>query len=801
MSVRTLTCNFRTLLAGAVTEASTVNLYLEDADHTGSYSTVKSLATTTTDASGDCSFANLVPNVDGSQAQQYRIELIDATTHKLLLNESFTMPDADSSLHNLIGAAAISDPDRVAYLDSNNLFTGTNTFGTTGTGVTTVFVTGITADTIGETTAAAGVTVDGVLIKDGAIETGAIGTAVTGVTQSAGDNSTLLATTAYADAALATVDTWAEVLALGNTSGGTDVIISAGDSLTVDTITPTSVGPVTIQQTNAQNALVIDQDGTLAALRIDQSSNQAAIDINNPSTTSSNVIRANDADALTTGAIALLVSNSASTGTRNLVDIVNDNALAVNAIPLRAAQDADNSAAFFSGTGTLTGNVLKVSGSALTTGRLASFYSNSDSIGNRELVQITNDNAAAANATVLKLQQDGAYFGLFIDANNAASTALVIDTEATTTNVMRIQSPATTTGAVFDARDADALTTGQILDLQSDSASTSTRNLVQIVNDNILAVNATPLQVQNDASGSVATFTGSGGVTVGTMLVNSGLITDSSGAISFDNENISTTGTLDAGDGTLTDTVINGRLQVIQTDTGTNALNIDSSVTTTNTIVVPIPDTTSGVVFRIGSADSLTTGSIAQFESDSSSAASRKVVFINNDNTLASNTVPLHIQQDADYRALFIDQNGSSQSIHIDSESTTTATLYFHAPANTTGGVISLFDASSLTTGSGLKIDSDSASTSTRNLVDIVNDNSLATSAVGLSVKQDSSAEAVKLAKGTTDGGFVNFTATADADAVSAISTLTTSGAVTHHIQIEINGTKAWIPVSTTAPT
>ena len=55
--------------------------------------------------------------------------------------------------------------------------------------------------------------------------------------------------------------------------------------------------------------------------------------------------------------------------------------------------------------------------------------------------------------------------------------------------------------------------------------------------------------------------------------------------------------------------------------------------------------------------------------------------------------------------------------------------------------------------------------------------------------------------KGTADEPFWNFKATADADATSAISTNTTSGATTHHVQIEINGVTAWIAVSTTDPT
>ena len=52
----------------------------------------------------------------------------------------------------------------------------------------------------------------------------------------------------------------------------------------------------------------------------------------------------------------------------------------------------------------------------------------------------------------------------------------------------------------------------------------------------------------------------------------------------------------------------------------------------------------------------------------------------------------------------------------------------------------------------------------------------------------------------TEDAAFFNYKATADADTTSAISTLTTSGATTHHIQVDINGTKAWIAVSTNNP-
>jgi len=52
----------------------------------------------------------------------------------------------------------------------------------------------------------------------------------------------------------------------------------------------------------------------------------------------------------------------------------------------------------------------------------------------------------------------------------------------------------------------------------------------------------------------------------------------------------------------------------------------------------------------------------------------------------------------------------------------------------------------------------------------------------------------------TADTPYFNFKATADGDTTSAISTHTTSGATTHHVQVDINGTKAWIAVSTNNP-
>jgi len=151
--------------------------------------------------------------------------------------------------------------------------------------------------------------------------------------------------------------------------------------------------------------------------------------------------------------------------------------------------------------------------------------------------------------------------------------------------------------------------------------------------------------------------------------------------------------------------------------------------------------------------------------------------------------------------SVVVDQDGNGVALEIDTEATTTVGLDINNPTQTTAAIVQINDANALTTGGILNLISDSSSTSTRSLVTVTNDNTLATGATVLALTQDAAIECMSLALGTLDVGFFNFTATADADATSAISTLNTSGTTTDHIQVEINGTTAWIAVSTTDPT
>jgi len=65
-----------------------------------------------------------------------------------------------------------------------------------------------------------------ITITSGATDTCVLASTVTGTTQSAADNSTKLATTAYVDAAVGTVNSFAEILALSNITGANNIVVS-----------------------------------------------------------------------------------------------------------------------------------------------------------------------------------------------------------------------------------------------------------------------------------------------------------------------------------------------------------------------------------------------------------------------------------------------------------------------------------------------------------------------------------------------------------------------------------------------
>jgi hypothetical protein len=152
-----------------------------------------------------------------------------------------------------------------------------------------------------------------------------------------------------------------------------------------------------------------------------------------------------------------------------------------------------------------------------------------------------------------------------------------------------------------------------------------------------------------------------------------------------------------------------------------------------------------------------------------------------------------------------IDDNASGERLQVGDTATlfgdggTVGEVYSLALRNVTTGEMQLIGGSSPGTSSNISLFGGAHAT-------LANDIKLSSSAA-LQLHYDDSASLwdfrqnqIVVDQGTADNGLINFQATIDADATSAISSLTTSGATTHHIQVEINGTTFWIAGSTTDP-
>jgi hypothetical protein len=121
-------------------------------------------------------------------------------------------------------------------------------------------------------------------------------------------SATLLATQgaikAYVDAQVGTVNSLAEVLALGNSTGGTNLVVTAGDVITIDTINETTAasGDSVLLKDNT----VLAGTMTVAAGSLTDSSGAISFDNENLSTTGtfgSGTITVSSDMAIATGSI------------------------------------------------------------------------------------------------------------------------------------------------------------------------------------------------------------------------------------------------------------------------------------------------------------------------------------------------------------------------------------------------------------------------------------------------------------------------------------------------------------------
>lgn len=291
---------------------------------------------------------------------------------------------------------------------------------------------------------------------------------------------------------------------------------------------------------------------------------------------------------------------------------------------------------------------------------------------------------------------------------------------------------------------------------------------------------------QNDASADQITSNSEISITIADTVNSAGLTVNQNDTTN--NPNAATIINAGTGSGLFIDQNGNGI-----------ALNIDAESTTANVLNINSATTTTGNVLNIGDASSLTIGNVARFSSASTSPSARNILELVNLNSASTGCTVLKLEQNSPQTALFIDQNANGSSLVIDSESTTVNIIHVLSPTNTTGSVIRITDANSLTTGRLLSLASNSADTGTRALIRLVNENTLATGTTCLEIQQDAANQAMIIDQNAASS-FIDYQGTAAANATDPISTLTTSGATTHHIQIEINGVKAWIACSTTNP-
>jgi len=315
--------------------------------------------------------------------------------------------------------------------------------------------------------------------------------------------------------------------------GGT--FSATGSVLRIENAVTNTSGTVT--DTAKGLEIVMDSLGTGDALEITHGAIAGiSIDIVATAMTTGKAIDISDANALTSGIVLHIASSATAiattgrliysnhSGATGSTAILNEFASAANdetTIFKVTASDllAGGVAVDISAVAMTTGTALDLSDlNALTSGKGINLIANSSDTGSFILLNIKNDHASATGASLITATQDSTGDSIFIDHNGVTGKAIFIDHEGTTQTggIIDISPAALTTGTVIDIGDADALTTGKILNLVSNSADVSARSLVYVKNDHASAVGAIPLTLAQDGAVStnyfkMATFVSSSG--------------------------------------------------------------------------------------------------------------------------------------------------------------------------------------------------------------------------------------------------------------------------------------------------
>ena len=228
------------------------------------------------------------------------------------------------------------------------------------------------------------------------------------------DSDTKLATQqsikAYVDSQVATADTLSEVLALGNTTGGTDLVVSSGDSITTNTIAETTIGSgVTVDGVLLQDGgitlttdLPVTDGGTGASTAAAARSN-LNVDVAGTDN-STNVTLAGTPDYLTlSGQEITLNSIDLTTDVTGALPLANGGTGSTTAAAARTALDVDQAGTDNSTNVTLAGSYdyLTLSGQQITLDQIDLATDVSGALPTANLTVVNSNTGSFGNSTTV----------------------------------------------------------------------------------------------------------------------------------------------------------------------------------------------------------------------------------------------------------------------------------------------------------------------------------------------------------------------------------------------------------------
>lgn len=186
------------------------------------------------------------------------------------------------------------------------------------------------------------------------------------------------------------------------------------------------------------------------------------------------------ANSLTTGVAFSIATNGQTSGTA--MKITSTGTLVTTGNLLTLTADSATTAA----------GILRISANALTSGIGAVISSSATAItGAGRLLRVDHTGATGTSAVLSE----------FASAANDETVVLRVTASAALAlgTLLDLSGASVTTGTILDMGGLDALTTGTVVNVASNSSSNGTRTLVNILNDHASATGTTPLFIQNDA--------------------------------------------------------------------------------------------------------------------------------------------------------------------------------------------------------------------------------------------------------------------------------------------------------------